>query len=229
MMLIHHGFLGLVLLGLPALALTQGLLLARVDPEGRELALHRTTLYRDTGLVLAALGATALALGWDRFGWEEMGLAAPPQGVPGLLAWTGAGVAGGLAVVAAAHGLGSLLRVPEPRLVEALLPVDGPERIHFAGVSAAAGIGEEAAFRGYALSALLPTVGPLAAVGATSLAFGLAHAYQGLLGIARTTLVGVVLAALTLASGSLWPAMGAHALLNLLLGLAGGRRLLRRP
>lgn len=49
----------------------------------------------------------------------------------------------------------------------------------------------------------------------SSLLFGLGHLYQGWIGVGQTTLVGIVLALLTLRWGTLWPAIAAHALLDL--------------
>ena len=51
-------------------------------------------------------------------------------------------------------------------------------------------------------------------VGATAL-FGFAHRYQGWQGVVATTLVGVLMAALYLASGRLWVAMLLHMAINL--------------
>lgn len=48
----------------------------------------------------------------------------------------------------------------------------------------------------------------------SSLLFGLGHLYQGWIGVAQTTLIGVVLAVAVLRWGSLWPAIIAHALLD---------------
>lgn len=50
---------------------------------------------------------------------------------------------------------------------------------------------------------------------ASSLLFGLGHLYQGWMGVAQTTLIGIVLAVLTLRWGTLWPAIIAHALLDI--------------
>jgi uncharacterized protein len=49
----------------------------------------------------------------------------------------------------------------------------------------------------------------------SSLLFGLAHLYQGWVGAVQTMLVGIVFAAFTIRWGTLWPAILAHAGLNL--------------
>ncbi|RMH16990.1 MAG: CPBP family intramembrane metalloprotease, partial [Gemmatimonadetes bacterium] len=57
-----------------------------------------------------------------------------------------------------------------------------------------------------------------------SLAFGALHAYQGSVGVARTGLLGAGLAGAVVVSGSLWPAIVAHTLIDLALGLGPARR-----
>jgi membrane protease YdiL (CAAX protease family) len=77
------------------------------------------------------------------------------------------------------------------------------------------GVYEELAARGFLLARFrvalpgtaLPVVG-------SALLFGLGHVYQGWIGVAQTTLLGVILAAYTLRWGTLWPAILAHAVLN---------------
>lgn len=225
---LHLAFLALLMGGLPLLAHVQDRLLARLDPEARIVRSQRSSMYRDTIVVLGVLGAVALALGIPRFGAAALGLAHPGGGAAALLAWTAAGLAGGFLVVGGAHLAGHALGIPERPLLQALLPESRRERTLFAAISAAAAGGEELAYRGYALVALGGALGPVGAAVATSISFGFAHAYQGPLGIVRTGLTGLVLAGVTLLSGSLWPAIGAHALLNLVLGLTAGERLLRR-
>jgi membrane protease YdiL (CAAX protease family) len=50
----------------------------------------------------------------------------------------------------------------------------------------------------------------------SSVLFGLGHFYQGIYGVVQTALFGAVLAALTLRWGTLWPAIFAHAAVNML-------------
>jgi uncharacterized protein len=49
----------------------------------------------------------------------------------------------------------------------------------------------------------------------SSILFGLAHLHQGWVGAVQTMLIGVVFAAFTIRWGTLWPAILAHAGLNL--------------
>jgi membrane protease YdiL (CAAX protease family) len=81
---------------------------------------------------------------------------------------------------------------------------------------------EEALFRGALLRALAPRFGGPAAVALAALAFGCFH--FSLYKLVPTTALALVLGALALASGSLWPAVLAHATNNALvvcLGRAG--------
>ena len=48
------------------------------------------------------------------------------------------------------------------------------------------------------------------AVALCGICFGAGHGYQGALGLMQTTTAGIVLGAVTVWRGSLWPAIGAH-------------------
>lgn len=50
----------------------------------------------------------------------------------------------------------------------------------------------------------------------SSVLFGLGHFYQGTYGVVQTALLGAVLAAFTIRWGTLWPAIMAHAAINML-------------
>jgi len=114
----------------------------------------------------------------------------------------------------------------ESAILRELLPRSGPERGVFVLLSLTAGLCEELAYRGYAITALAPVAGSAGAALLTSLVFGILHGYQGLLGVVRTAIVGGILAWGFLASGSLLPAIIAHALIDLVAGLALGEILL---
>jgi membrane protease YdiL (CAAX protease family) len=95
--------------------------------------------------------------------------------------------------------------------VEPVLPRTADELRWFRGVALTAGVCEELMFRGFLLwyfDAWFP-VG-VAAV-ATTVLFGLAHAYQGPRGVVLTGLVGALFVGLRLLSGSLWVPMLLHA------------------
>ena len=107
----------------------------------------------------------------------------------------------------------------------ALLLAPSPDRVGWwALVSLLAGVVEEFTYRGVASSILLWAGAPVwAAVLVVSAAFGLAHAGRGWVHVAVTFGIGALLHVLVLASGSLWPAMAAHAVYDFFAGLSFGR------
>lgn len=213
-------FLATLLELLPVLSVAQVPLAA-----GREL--DRTAAYLGSGGAILFLGWISLFLGQGTLGLEAMGLSSLPW--QSLLIWTGVGLGGGLALVGLSLFAEKLLGIAETEFVRQIVPRTAAEKTLFVGVSLAAGLGEELAYRGYAIPVLAGLVGSewIAAV-FTSGIFGFLHAYQGHVGVVRTALMGFVLAAVFLLSGSLWPAMAAHALIDLVGGLVIGPRLLER-
>ena len=100
----------------------------------------------------------------------------------------------------------------------ALLPRTARERWLFAGVAVTAGICEEVIFRGFGLAYvrwLWPSAPQWALVVTVGAGFGLAHLYQGPRGVVLTGIIGGYLTWTVFASGSLWPAMLIHALIDL--------------
>lgn len=100
----------------------------------------------------------------------------------------------------------------------ALLPRGRREQLAFAALATTAGICEEFIFRGFGLAYLRwlwPAAPRWAAIVIIAIAFGLAHLYQGARGILLTGLVGAYFTWLVLSTGSLWPAMAMHALVDL--------------
>jgi uncharacterized protein len=98
------------------------------------------------------------------------------------------------------------------------LPATREERIWFAVVSVTAGICEEVLYRGFLIRYFSdgPWHLPLAvALIVSSVAFGMAHGYQGLSGIIRTGIIGAVMAIIFFITGSLWLPMALHAFLDL--------------
>jgi membrane protease YdiL (CAAX protease family) len=100
----------------------------------------------------------------------------------------------------------------------------GEDRL-FDMVSITAGVCEEILYRGLLLATFVPLVGTWPAVAITSLIFGLGHAYQGMSGIAKTGMVGLVLALFTVFSGSLYIAIVLHAVVDMTSGRVMGRAL----
>ena len=106
-----------------------------------------------------------------------------------------------------------------------IAPQTRTERRLFDMVSITAGVCEEILYRGLLLATLVSLVGTWPAVAISSLIFGLGHAYQGISGIAKTGLVGLGLALLTVSSGSLFIAIVLHAVIDLTSGRIMGRAL----
>ncbi|TFV61314.1 CPBP family intramembrane metalloprotease [Geodermatophilus sp. DF01-2] len=107
---------------------------------------------------------------------------------------------------------------PSVHATLALLPRTRAERRLFTVVGITAGVCEEWLYRGFLLAVVaavgggLPT-SVLVAVGAV--AFGLAHAYQGVAGMVTTGVLGGVLAGLYLDTGSLLLPVLLHAVVDL--------------
>jgi membrane protease YdiL (CAAX protease family) len=165
----------------------------------------RTIVRRDVAWRTSlALGSRPLgfAVGWSLFGFVAA-YAANLTVSMSYLAWQG-----NIAAQAAerVQWMGFLADVP----AAAILPL-----------SAFVAVWEETVFRGFLLGRLraaLPAGSTRAArlrrdalaVLLCGLCFGAGHGYQGVLGLLQTTTAGVVLGAVAVWRGSLWPAIGAH-------------------
>jgi len=110
-----------------------------------------------------------------------------------------------------------------------LAPQTPRESRLFDMVSITAGVCEEILYRGLLLATLVPLVGTWPAVAISSLIFGLGHAYQGIAGIVKTGLTGLVLALLTVSSGSLFIAIVLHTVVDLASGRTMGKALRMTP
>ena len=134
---------------------------------------------------------------------------------------------GGAFVLLQAHGAVKVARLaaPGPKLraqlggAEPIMPRTASELPAFFGVSLTAGFCEELLFRGYLVWAFQPLVGLWVAVALALVLFALGHAYQGLDGVIRTGLMGLVFMAIVLATRSLWPAIVLHATIDALGGV----------
>lgn len=94
------------------------------------------------------------------------------------------------------------------------LPQTAEQLVWGLGVSLAAGLCEEIAYRGYLMAYLGHWLPWGWQVAGTAAIFGIAHAYQGKAGVVMTTIVGAGLGALYVVGGSLWPAILLHAALD---------------
>ena len=102
--------------------------------------------------------------------------------------------------------------------VAILLPRTDDERRLFTVVGITAGVCEEWLYRGFFLAVVAAVLGgspSFVLVVVAAVAFGLAHAYQGWAGIVLTGVLGGIMAALYLDTGSLlWPVL-LHAVIDL--------------
>jgi membrane protease YdiL (CAAX protease family) len=107
---------------------------------------------------------------------------------------------------------------PPAQATLALLPRTPGERRLFAFVGLTAGACEEWLYRAFFLAVVAALAGGppgWVLVAVAAIAFGLAHAYQGIGGIVLTGILGGVLAALYLSTGSLLLPVLLHALIDL--------------
>lgn len=99
-----------------------------------------------------------------------------------------------------------------------LVPVTSRERAGFACLCVTAGVCEEVVYRGFGI-AYLRWLWPAAPwpwlVAATAIPFGLAHLYQRAPGVTAATVLGALLCLVTLATGTLLPAIVIHAAVDL--------------
>jgi membrane protease YdiL (CAAX protease family) len=99
--------------------------------------------------------------------------------------------------------------------VEQLMPHAAREWPLFVALACTAGLCEELLFRGYLLWYAAHFMPLMFAAVAQAVVFGLCHAYQGRRGVLLTTLAGAFFTGVLLVSGSIWPAMLIHALMDL--------------
>ena len=193
----------------------------------RDLVVERVQAYLTSSVMILLLGGSSLVLGSRLVGLEGMGLRIEPGQVDMAILWGGAIFALGIAILWFFLILRKRCRWSESRLVRELMPVTRREKVWYAGLSFCAGFGEELAYRAYAIPALIVAGGSAsAALALTSVAFAVLHSYQGVLGVVRTGVVGVIMGMVFLHTGSVWPAIVAHVLIDLAVGFVLADRLL---
>jgi len=101
---------------------------------------------------------------------------------------------------------------------DAMLPHTSGELKGFTFLSITAGICEEIMFRGFVFWYVSVWTGPIIALVLSSVLFGFAHVYLGFSHVIKTSVVGLVFAIIVLASGSLWPAIIIHAVMDMVAG-----------
>ena len=212
-------FTTLLAVPLPVLAFTQARALEKLGLT----PLPRVGIYLSTIVSLWLLGSLAvLAAAASGFTSALTGLLTLPPMPFAIWTLVPIGAAGVLYLASQA------LHVRESRLLIELLPTTPVERGIFTLLSISAGICEEFVFRGFLVPALTVIIGgSVVAALIAALLFGVLHAYQGWPGVLRAALLGVVLAIPFLVSGSIFPSMLAHAIIDLVGGLWLGRRLMR--
>jgi len=222
----------LLLVGLPLVdTILLAVLLAAVPvfsmaqlPLIEDAFIERLPAYWGSIATLWLLGTACWLVGTRVDGAAAIGVVGIP---PGAMAMWAAGLTvAGLGTILAFRWIAIWAGAADTPLLRQLLPHTGRERGVFVLLSVAAGVGEEVAYRGYAIPVLAPVFGVMGAAAVTSVMFGVVHGYQGVLGVLRTGIMGGILAWGFISSGSLWPAMIAHTLIDLIAGIVLGERLL---
>lgn len=226
LLLIKETFLGILdavfLAGLmqllPTLALAQVMIVGDVKIE-------KKSAYLSSGVTILILGVLSFFMGSRLLGVSALGLGGTFSFIN--LLWTVALFLASTGTLLAFYSVRRFLGKKENRLVHELMPTTSQEKKMFAGLSLCAGFGEEIAYRGYAMTTVIAVTGSTS-VGLilTSLTFGALHSYQGLIGVIRTGILGLLMGVVFLATGSLWPPIIAHALIDLVVGLVLKERLL---
>jgi membrane protease YdiL (CAAX protease family) len=212
--------LSILLVGVPTMSLAQLPLIG-------DAVIERLPAYWSSIVTLWLIGTACWFVGTRSEGAGALGLVAiPPLAMAG---WTVALTVVALVLIVVFRWLGPRLGRLDSTLLRQLLPVTSQEKGVFVLLSVAAGAGEEIAYRGYVIPVLGGVIGVPGAAVLSTVVFGTMHGYQGSMGIARTTLMGAVLAWGFLASGSLWPPILAHVLIDVLAGVVLGERLLVPP
>jgi membrane protease YdiL (CAAX protease family) len=203
---------------LPAFSVLQAHAVARLD-----VLPGRKQMYASTILGLWALTfVTALATTQARIDPRLLGVIGLPW--TSFVVWTVFALAAIGALVAAFKAFG----IAETAMLQQLIPQTGPEKLIYVLVCLTAGICEELIFRGFLIAALRAATGSVGlAVMLAAGAFGIAHAHQDSAGALRATLLGLVLSVPLLVSGSLYPGIAAHAIIDLAGGLWMSKWLLR--
>jgi membrane protease YdiL (CAAX protease family) len=208
-----------VLIGLlPAFAVLQANAVAQLEVLPSRVKMYASTMI---GLWVLAL-VTALVATQARIDPRLLGVATLPW--LSFFVWLAFGLAAVSALVIAFKAFG----MAETPMLQHMIPQTGGEKLAYLGVCLTAGICEELIFRGFLIGALRAATGSVGlAVMLAAGAFGIAHAHQDAAGALRATLLGLVLSVPLLVTGSLYPGIAAHVIVDLLGGLWLARWLLR--
>ncbi|MGA8866869.1 MAG: type II CAAX endopeptidase family protein [Candidatus Sulfotelmatobacter sp.] len=186
--------------------------------------------------ISAGLAFAALGFAWSNFNPSRLGLAASSFGSwwssvmahanSGFVYGAGMGILIGVVVLFVALRLARhrAAKSPTPprrsRILPDfgyLLPASGRERLLFGLVAISAGVCEEVVFRAWLLVTLhgFARLDGWVLVLAGSVVFGLAHYYQGVIGVLVTAALGLAFCGLYVGAGTLLLPIAAHALIDL--------------
>ena len=202
-----------VLLGiLPASTVLQARAIARL---GEEQLPARNRMYASTIIGLWGL-AIAASIAATESGFTPQMLGIVPTTRTTFWLWVCFAITATAALVVAFKAFG----IEETPTLHYLIPRSATEKLTFVGVSVTAGICEELVFRGFLIAALHVATGSvLVATLVAAAAFGVSHAHQNARGGLRAGLLGLVMSVPLLVTGSVYPAVAAHAAVDLVAGL----------
>lgn len=221
MYFVDHVFILLLFVLQPILSTFEYRYFAALTKAGQPV--DRVRFYRQTMLVEWTFLVLLIAAWYDfRRPISELGFVASG----GLWFWTG------IAVCSAAIGYflyawQSMRKASAAEKAECaesfgnlvhFIPQTRRELHNFYAVSITAGIVEEIVYRGFVFWYLGQYMPLWAVVAVSSIAFGLAHSYQGASGALKAGLIGAAFGILYIATGTIWVPIIAHALLDALQG-----------
>lgn len=196
-------------------------------------AADRLSLYKNTiffqWLIVAIVALRCLA---REVSPEELGIAADDGW---RVAWTSIALTGFLCINQVV-GLRRITKLPEDKrgrlfaITEKIMPRTRREILIYAVLACTAGVSEEFLYRGFVFTAFVRmivnygTPNAYAAI-LSSAWFSLAHLYQGRRGIITTFVVGIIFALTRIWTGSLLPAIIAHAGIDLVVGISASKLL----
>lgn len=219
--IVDHVFVLAFVVVYPAVGFVSFRRLLRRIEQGR--AVDRSRLYAQTIVGHWALLAVGLIL-WtasDRR-WEDLGIGVSLHSgflLAGALTLGAIGFLAAQIRAAAAAGAGLLGELRRRfGVMQHLVPHTRRELRSFYRLSMTAGIVEEILWRGYLIDYLADLVPLAVAATISTVAFGLAHAYQGIHALPRVTIVGAAFTVLYLLSGSVWLPIILHGAVDMLQG-----------
>ena len=207
---VARGFALFLLIGLPLMAARN----SRLEEHLEAIDRARPALYFSAALTLLLVaGLTAIVAAWQEIPAADLSWRVASPGLEVAVGVAALGI--GLLVAWLSGRLGRLAGLKESPLLRLLLPANSRERRAFLLLAGIGAVCEEYVYRGFTLHVLSDWTGHAwAAAGITAVSFGLAHGYQRLNGIIRSTALGMVLAAPVIWTGSLFPAILGHFWIN---------------